>query len=169
MPAELLSSRSFSTLRTSSTVRAIGWLTAGVVGASTVWLAVASSMMVMTGAFCLRVTPFLDFLVLLGSLGMLPVALSESEFRRFREDIYLSCSLNFLSTRMSLECIIALLLTDSCCNSSILAWRSRSDLLTNLGSVTIGHFVPLFTEAFVDPEVLLVRCRMFMSDSEGTR
>ena len=57
MPAELLSSRSFSTLRNSSTVRAIGWLTAGAAGVSTAWLVLASSVMMMTGAFYLMVTP----------------------------------------------------------------------------------------------------------------
>ena len=104
--------------------------------------------------------------VLLGYLGSLPGALQESQFLCFREEISLSCSLNLLSTSRSLECIIDLVLVASCCSSSILALGLRSVLLTKLGSVTIGLMVPLFTEVFIDPEELLVRCRIDLSDAE---
>jgi hypothetical protein len=111
LPAELLSSKSFSTFRTSSTVRAIGWLTAGVVRASSLWERGTTFGMVMMVAFFFKAMPLLDFSVLLGILGSLPEVLLESE-------ISLSYSLNLLSTRISLEFIMALFLVDSCFNSS---------------------------------------------------
>ena len=108
-------------------------------------------------AFFLKAMPLLDFSVLLGILGSLPEVLLESE-------ISLSYSLNLLSTRISLEFIMALFLVDSCFNSSEeFLDRCRMSMSDSEGKISFSSSADILdslvlSEMNIWSELCLKRC-----------